>query len=409
MSNLPALSKFSNWNTKASGELFITTDLKVGELYDHISSGPREFGKGLLLVLFIIGGLFVVIEVMALTAGLALAKSITGSVHELFTGTELVRQGDFTHKIAVTAQDQLGDLAQSFNSMTASIEDLLREAAEKKRLEEELRIAREIQMSLLPQGPLAMPGLSVSALCVPAREVGGDYYDFLPLDDHRLGVLIADVSGKGTSAALYMAELKGLMLSLSRIYTSPRELMMTLNRIIAKNLDARSFITMTYAVLDLSARTMTYARAGHTPLMRVACGNGQDGHRHQTQVLTPDGLVLGLKLDDGEMFDRLLVEQTIPLHAGDLYVLFTDGISEAMNAADDCFGEARLALILEEHADLPTEELRERILRDVEAFAAGAPQHDDMTMILLKVDTVAVTEDLHHGGTEERLSSVVES
>ncbi len=225
-------------------------------------------------MLFIIGGLFVVIEVMALTAGLALAKSITGSVHELFTGTELVRQGDFTHKIAVTAQDQLGELAQSFNSMTASIEDLLREAAEKKRLEEELRIAREIQMSLLPQGPLAMPGLSVSALCVPAREVGGDYYDFLPLDDHRLGVLIADVSGKGTSAALYMAELKGLMLSLSRIYTSPRELMMTLNRIIAKNLDARSFITMTYAVLDLSARTMTYARAGHTPLMRVACGTG---------------------------------------------------------------------------------------------------------------------------------------
>jgi sigma-B regulation protein RsbU (phosphoserine phosphatase) len=354
-------------------------------------------------VLFIIGGLFVVIEVMALTAGLALAKSITGSVHELFTGTELVRQGDFTHKIAVTAQDQLGDLAQSFNSMTASIEDLLREAAEKKRLEEELRIAREIQMSLLPQGPLAMPGLSVSALCVPAREVGGDYYDFLPLDDHRLGVLIADVSGKGTSAALYMAELKGLMLSLSRIYTSPRELMMTLNRIIANNLDARSFITMTYAVLDLSARTMTYARAGHTPLMRVS-GDGLAGRRRETQVLAPDGLVLGLKLDNGEMFDRLLVEQTIPLHVGDLYVLFTDGISEAMNADDDCFGEARLARLLEEHADLPAEELRERILRDVEAFAAGTPQHDDMTMILLKVDAVGAggMETLHHGGMEEK-------
>jgi sigma-B regulation protein RsbU (phosphoserine phosphatase) len=403
MSNLPALTEFSNWNSKASGELFITTDLKVGELYDRISSGPREFGKGLLLVLFIIGGLFVVIEVMALTAGLALAKSITGSVHELFTGTELVRQGDFTHKIAVTAQDQLGELAQSFNSMTASIEDLLREAAEKKRLEEELRIAREIQMSLLPQGPLAMPGLSVSALCVPAREVGGDYYDFLPLDEHRLGVLIADVSGKGTSAALYMAELKGLMLSLSRIYTSPRELMMTLNRIIANNLDARSFITMTYAVLDLSARTMTYARAGHTPLMRVS-GDGLAGRRRETQVLAPDGLVLGLKLDNGEMFDRLLVEQTIPLHVGDLYVLFTDGISEAMNADDDCFGEARLARLLEEHADLPAEELRERILRDVEAFAAGTPQHDDMTMILLKVDAVGAggMETLHHGGMEEK-------
>jgi serine phosphatase RsbU (regulator of sigma subunit) len=249
----------------------------------------------------------------------------------------------------------------------------------------------------------------VSALCVPAREVGGDYYDFLPLDDHRLGVLIADVSGKGTSAALYMAELKGLMLSLSQIYTSPRELMMTLNRIIAKNLDARSFITMTYAVLDLSARTMTYARAGHTPLMRVMGDNGA-GRRRETEVLVPDGLVLGLKLDDGQMFDRLLVEQMIPLHTGDLYVLFTDGISEAMNAEDDCFGEARLALLLEEHADLPIEELRERILRDVEAFAGGAPQHDDMTMILLKVDAVgAGGMTLHHGGTEEMSVHVVES
>src|SRR5439155_16627082 len=153
------------------------------------------------------------------------------------------------------------------NSMTASIEDLLRQAAEKKRLEEELRIAREIQMSLLPQGPLVMPGLSLTALCVPAREVGGDYYDFFPLDDHSLGILIADVSGKGTSAALYMAELKGLVLSLSRIHKSPRALMIAANEIIAQNLDARSFITMTYAVADLRQRTMTYARAGHTPLM----------------------------------------------------------------------------------------------------------------------------------------------
>src|SRR4029077_1326272 len=180
----------------------------------------------------------------------------TGSIHELFTGTERVRQGDFTHKMPVTTDDQLGELTDSFNSMTASIEDLLLQAAKKKRLEEELRIARSIQMSLLPQGPLRMPGLSVAALCVPAREVGGDYYDFFPIDDRRLGVLIADVSGKGTSAALYMAELKGLMLSLSQIHSSPRALLIEANRIIAEHLDARSFITMTYALLDLEAETL---------------------------------------------------------------------------------------------------------------------------------------------------------
>jgi sigma-B regulation protein RsbU (phosphoserine phosphatase) len=298
-----------------------------------------------------------------------------------------VRQGDFTHKIAVKTDDQLGELSSSFNSMTASIEDLLRQAAEKKRLEEELRIAREIQMSLLPQGPLVMPGLSVTALCVPAREVGGDYYDFFRLSDHRLGVLIADVSGKGTSAALYMAELKGLMLSLSRIHTSPRDLMVAANHIIAANLDARSFITMTYAVIDLERRTMTYSRAGHTPLIYVP---GQASRLDRgARILAPDGLVLGLNIDNGQMFERLLQEQTIELQTGDLIVLFTDGITEAMNEADDFFGEGRLGRLAEEHADLPSDELRERVLREVQAFAGSAPQHDDMTMILIKVDEIA--------------------
>jgi phosphoserine phosphatase RsbU/P len=273
--------------------------------------------------------------------------------------------------------------------MTASIEDLMRQKEEKKRLEEELRIAHEIQMSLLPQGPLVMPGLSATALCIPAREVGGDYYDFLPLDEYRVGILIADVSGKGTSAALYMAQLKGLVLSLSRIHASPRGLLVAANRLIAQHLDARSFITMMYAVVDLRERTMTYARAGHTPLIYLPGVPGAPADR-KVQILAPDGMVLGLKLDQGQMFERLLEEQTIPLAAGDLYLFFTDGISEAMNARDDCFGEGRLAQLIEEHAHLPADELRERVLREITAFVGDAAQHDDMTMILLKIDAVEV-------------------
>jgi len=380
--------EYHDWTSGQTGSLFVSTQLSISEIYDRISAtqgliGNRSFSQAILLVLLVVvGGLFLIIEVIALIVGLALAKSITGSVHALFTGTERVRQGDFTHKIGVRARDQLGELAESFNQMTASIEDLLRQAAEKKRLEEELRIAREIQMSLLPQGPLLMPGLSVTALCVPAREVGGDYYDFLPLDDHRLGVLIADVSGKGTSAALYMAELKGLVLSLSQIHRSPRELLISANRIIADNLDARSFITMTYGVIDLRARTLTYARAGHTPLIYLP-GSGES---RGVKILAPDGMVLGLKLDKGEMFERLLQESIIPLHAGDVCLLFTDGITEAMNDRDDCFGEGRLGQLIEEHAHLPPDELRERVLREIEAFVGTAPQHDDMTMILIKID-----------------------
>jgi serine phosphatase RsbU (regulator of sigma subunit) len=379
---------YREWMTGARETLLVSTRLSITEMYGRIAAaqgivGNRSFAQVLLLVLLVvIGGLFLIIVAVALIVGLALARSITGSVHELFLGTERVRQGDFTHKIAVTAADQLGELAKSFNSMTSSIADLLKQAAEKKRLEEELRIAHEIQMSLLPQGPLVMRGLSVTALCIPAREVGGDYYDFLPLDDQRVGVLIADVSGKGTSAALYMAELKGLMLSLSRIHDSPRELLINADRIIREHLDPGSFITMTYAVVDLGRMTMTYARAGHTPLLYVPGPRDDD---RSARVLTPGGLVLGLKIDNGEIFERVLEEQVLALHAGDLYVFFTDGVTEAMNVNDDCFGEARLGRLLESDPDALSDDLRERVLTEVRAFAGGAPQHDDMTMILLKI------------------------
>ncbi len=383
-----AFLEYHDWNTGQAGTLQTSNRLGISEIYDRIAAAPGlDSTRNVVIILLeFVGGLFLVIEVFALIAGLALARSITGSVHELFAGTERVRHGDFTHKIGVKVDDQLGELANSFNSMTASIEDLLVQAAEKKRLEEELRIAHEIQMSLLPQGPLQMPGLSVAALCVPAREVGGDYYDFLRLSENRLGLLIADVAGKGTSAALYMAELKGLMLSLSRIHSSPRELLIQANHLIAEHLDARSFITMTYAVVDLTAGTMTYARAGHTPLIHVPGLPGGDNAPRVAHIHVPDGLVLGLKIDNGEKFEQLLVEETIRLHPGDVYMFFTDGLSEAMNAQDDCFGDERLGHLVEDHAALPVTELRERVLREITAFVGDAPQHDDMTMILLKID-----------------------
>jgi serine phosphatase RsbU (regulator of sigma subunit) len=272
--------------------------------------------------------------------------------------------------------------------MTASIEDLLQQKAEKERLEQELKIAREIQMSLLPQGPLRMPGIALTGHCEPAREVGGDYYDFVPLDDRRLGILIADVSGKGTSAALYMAALKGIILSLSQQHRSPRALLIEANGILSRHLDSRSFITITYAVIDLEHRTLVYARAGHCPLIYMP---GPWAEPRCVQILAPDGLVLGLQIDDGgQTFTRLLEEATLPLGPGDLFVLYTDGITEAANPDGDYFGEQRLGDLVQAHAHLPFEELRERILREVGGFVGASPQQDDMTMLLVKVDEAAV-------------------
>ncbi len=382
---------YTEWDTGSTDRVSLSLSYRPAELYRRLSeaqqiTGPTgvPLGVAFLILLLVIAGLFLIIEIVALSMGLALARSITSAVHELFMGTERVRHGDFSHRINVQSNDQLGELAGSFNQMTGSIEGLLQTAAEKKRLEEELRIARAIQMSLLPRGPLDVPGLAVTALCVPAREVGGDYYDFFHLTKERLGVLIADVSGKGTSAALYMAELKGLILALSQRYESPRELLIEVNRIISEHLDSRSFITITYAVIDLQAGVMTFCRAGHTPLIFLA---GPSSHEPLARVLTPSGMVLGLRIDGAaEKFADLLEEERVELSPGDVIVLYTDGITEAMNPQSDLFGESRLSRIVEEHGHLESSELRERIMREIEAFVGSADQHDDMTMILLKVD-----------------------
>ena len=395
---------YVDWATGRTGNVVIAIGLNVTDIYGRISATPLtqignySFGQLLLIMLMVVAALFIVIQTVAYVMGLKLARSITGAVHELASGTEHVKRGDFSHRISVSSHDQLGDLADSFNSMTASVEELLQQKAEKERLEQELRIARHIQMSLLPQGPLKLDGLSVTAHCEPAREVGGDYYDYFTLGERRIGIIIADVAGKGTSAALYMAELKGLMLSLSQLHASPRELLIRANRIIAQHLDARSFITMTYAVVDLCARTFTYARAGHCPLIYLpgpgATGQQAEGRADRTnegrrvQVQVPDGLVLGLKIDSGERFDSLLEQVTIPLGIGDVILLFTDGVTEAMNAAGEPFGEERLAALVGEHGDLPFEELRERILREIRVFIGKTALQDDLTLVVLKLDEV---------------------
>jgi sigma-B regulation protein RsbU (phosphoserine phosphatase) len=188
-----------------------------------------------------------------------------------------------------------------------------------------------------------------------------------------------------------MAELKGVVLALSATFDSPRDLLVEVNRIISDNLDSRSFITMTYAVIDLHRSTMTYCRAGHTPLIFLS---GPASGAPTARILTPSGMVLGLRIEGAATkFAELLEEERLDLAVGDVIVLYTDGITEAMNASSDLFGESRLSRIVEEHGHLESSELRERILREIEAFVGDADQHDDMTMILVKVErAVAASE-----------------
>lgn len=371
-----------DWETGRRQLLALNVRVSPAALYGSIFGaqariGEFSLGYAYLAVFVAVAVLFVAIETGALLMGLALARSITGAVHELFVGTGRVQRGDFTHRIQVRTRDQLGDLAESFNSMTASVRDLLRQVGEKKRLEEELRIAHEVQMSLLPRDTVTVPGLDVTGACIPAREVGGDYYDLIRLDERRLGVLVADVSGKGTPAAFYMAELKGLVLALSRVHESPRQLLMELNRLIAGNIESGRFITMLYAVIDTGRSTLTCARAGHGPLILVPARGGP------ARAVAPDGLIAGLAGFE-QRFDAIIEEEAHAMENGDLVAFYTDGITEAQNPDEEQFGEQRLTQVLEEHRGAGVATVRQEILGSVSRFAGSARQHDDMTLVLLK-------------------------
>ena len=376
-----AFVQCKGWLTGSVGAATVSLDAPIRRLYAHVTDrqvGGASYDQAFFFLLIFLAVLFLIIQGSALLMGALLARSITFAVHELFIGTERVRLGDFSHRININSGDQLGDLALSFNRMSSGMEHLLHVQREKQRLDDELRIAREIQKSLLPTSLPGIDGLSIADLCEPAREVGGDYYDFFDLGHRRIGVMVADVSGKGTSAALYMAELKGLMLALSRKEHSPRRLLIEANRLLSDHLDNRSFITMTYAVIDLDARTLVCARAGHTPLI-IAGGEKSD-------VITPSGLVLGLRLPGAaERFEQILEEYTRSLKDRDVIVLYTDGITEAMDAEGNLFSDEALAAIVQGQQHLDAAGIRERIVRDVRSFVGDAEPHDDMTMIVMKV------------------------
>ena len=243
-----------DWPTGEPESASVQILINIWEIYDRISVvspsglGQINFGQLLLLVLAVVGGLFLVIQFVALVIGFVLARQITGAVHDLFTGTQHVRAGNFGHQIPVRARDQLGELAESFNLMTGEVTTLLGEMADKGRLEQEMFAAREIQQKLLPSGPPRMTGLVVTAFLQPAREVAGDYYDFLPITDSMIGMLIADVAGKGLAAGLYMAQLKVIVQSLSRFHHEPKAFLSAVNKVVSANLDGKSFITMLYGV-----------------------------------------------------------------------------------------------------------------------------------------------------------------
>ncbi len=251
---------------------------------------------------------------------------------------------------------------------------LLEESIEKERLEKELDVAREIQRKILPSKHPAYKGLEISSVFIPAFEVGGDYYDFFEISENKLGFVIADVSGKGISAAFIMAEVKGIFESLSRTITKPKDILISANKILKRTLDRSSFVSAAYGIIDREKETLTISRAGHCPIILIRNGIAES--------IRPSGIGLGLNFT--EHFDNSLDETKISLDDDDLIVLYTDGITEAKDTNLEDFGLNKFEEILIENSKSTPDEIANKVIREVTVFSQSHSQYDDITLVIFK-------------------------
>jgi phosphoserine phosphatase RsbU/P len=249
-------------------------------------------------------------------------------------------------------------------------------ANEKKRLDHDLEIARDIQRILLPAEAPAINGFQVSGINVPARQVSGDYFDYIRVDDERLGVAIADVSGKGVPASLIMAICRSVLRAEAARNPSPADVLRKVNRQLYPDIKEDMFISMAYLILDHQRNAVTLARAGHdAPLLYKR-------HSQTVTPIKPPGMVVGI--DSGNVFDRLTADFAVPLERDDCLVLYTDGVTEALNTDGDEFGLDRMIQSVRVSATDGAQTIVKRIIEDVRNFTGSFPQNDDITVIAIR-------------------------
>jgi len=273
-------------------------------------------------------------------------------------------------------QDDVEVISAFADQATIAIENsrLIEKSLERERLMKEMLLAQDMQRKLLPQVLPSLKELEIEALSTPAFEVGGDYYDFTMLDEHHLGVLVGDVSGKGVSAAFYMAEMKGIFQSLARIYRSPKEFLSQAHATLAATIDKRSFISLIYAVVDLRTGQTDIARAGHCPLLYVSGTKGI--------YVKPQGLALGM--GSKEFFRETIGEERLHLRTGDVLVLYTDGVTEAHPKDQEEFGFERLLKVVEANGTKSAVGIRDAIIEAIALHMNREAPEDDLTLVVLR-------------------------
>ena len=250
------------------------------------------------------------------------------------------------------------------------------ELAQSERIKQELQIARKVQQSFLPISTPDFEGLDISAVCKPAYETGGDYYDFISLKDDQLGVTIGDVSGKGIQAAFFMTFIKGVIHAVCENFESTVTVLARANKLFKKNAGKGIFISLIFGVVDVKRDRFTFSRAGHNPLLFFK------SKEKKLFTYTPEGI--GLGITDDETFRKNISELSLDFQQNDIIILYTDGVVEATNNLNRFYGDNRLQKLIETYHETSADTLLNKIVEDLYSFGDGTNQHDDMTLVVIK-------------------------
>lgn len=315
---------------------------------------------------------------VSIIISLLLSRSIIKPIQMLVKDMSIVSTGNLDHKTVPRSSDEVGYLATTFNQLTQSLKVAHEAEVKKEKMEHELNVGREIQQSLLPKVLPPIPGYDYDAFYKAANEVGGDYYDLILVDKKamKLGIVVADVSGKGIPGSMLMTVMRTIINIAGVGNPSCANCLAKTNRFLADRIKRGMFITSFYSILDCRNHTMRYSSAGHNPMLVYRA------RTKEIEKFNPPGIALGF--DKGPLFEKTLKEHELKLEKGDRFLMFTDGVVEAMNEKREEFSDERLLDFLTVNANLTSKDFIGKLVSALEKHQGKAPQHDDITIVTFR-------------------------
>ncbi len=330
--------------------------------------------------IFIIALISYVLGILAVSL---LSNYFVKPIQKLTDGVKKIGSGDIDMKLPVEGVDEFSEIAHAFNEMTKKIKIAQKNIVEQERLHKEMQVAQEIQHTLLPKHFPDIEGYDIATIYRAAKDVGGDYFDFVWVDENTLGIVVADVSGKGVPGSLVMTMIRTAIRLEARGNRSAVDILTRVNDFVTEDVKKGMFVTIFLVVLDSINRKISFASAGHNPM--VLYRHDED----KTYFLNPRGIPLGIQLPENVTFDDSIEAESIKLKKDDILVVYTDGITEAMNKKREQFGMNRFLEFIKNYSFLTPEEFAAKLDEEVIEFTEGAPQNDDITLVAIKEKVMA--------------------